>query len=155
MQCYTIGTWEERDVSSWAEDTLKAALLTAEYVLPDGSPSPGARGVVSKVSKFDGHASFATVRGKKRYIYEFGVTVDWVLTLGDDHTKTCHGSMTFPDIDGTVEMGEGYDMTNYSVDGSSPAGTGPLLDRFVRDGGLRDSINKVIDDWVRLFRATY
>lgn len=149
------GTWEERDVSSWAEETLKAALLTAEYVLPDGSPSPGARGVVSKVSKFEGHASFATVRGKKRYIYEFGVTVDWVLTLGDDHTKTCHGSMTFPDIDGTVEMGEGYDMTNYSVDGSSPAGTGPLLDRFVRDGGLRDSINQVIDDWVRLFRATY
>lgn len=149
------GTWEERDVSSWAEETLKAALLTAEYILPDGSPSPGARGVVSKVSKIDGHASFATVRGKKRYIYEFGVTLDWVLTLGDDHTKTCHGSMTFPDIDGTVEMGEGYDMTNYSVDGSSPAGTGPLLDRFVRDGGLRDSINQVVDDWVRLFRATY
>jgi tetratricopeptide (TPR) repeat protein len=149
------GTWEERDVSSWAQETLKAALLTAEYILPDGSPSPGARGVVSKVTKIEGHASFATVRGKKRYIYEFGVTVDWVLTLGDDHTKTCHGSMTFPDIDGTVEMGEGYDMTNYTVDGSSPAGTGPLLDRFVRDGGLRDSINQVIDDWVRLFRATY
>ena len=148
------GTWDERDVSSWAEDTLKAALLTAEYILPNGSPAPGARGVVSKVSKFNGHASFATVRGKKRYIYEYGVTVDWVLTL-DDHTKTCHGQMTLPDIDGTVEMGEGYEMTNYSVDGSSAAGTGPLLDRFVRDGGLRDSINKVIDDWVRLFRATY
>jgi tetratricopeptide (TPR) repeat protein len=149
------GTWEERDVSAWAEETLKAALLTAEYILPDGSPSPGARGVVSKVSKFNGHASYATVRGKKRYIYEFGVTVNWVLTLGDDHTKTCHGKMTFPDIDGTVEMGEGYDMTDYHVDGSSPAGTGPLLDRFVRDSGLRDSIHKVIDDWVRLFRATY
>ncbi|KAL7482158.1 hypothetical protein ACHAW6_007843 [Cyclotella cf. meneghiniana] len=152
---YEIGTWEERDVSSWAEETLKAALLNAEYILPDSSPSPGARGFVSKVSKLDGHASFATVRGKKRYIYEFCVTVDWVLTLGDDHTKACHGSMTFPDIDGTVELGDGYDMTNYSVEGSSPAGTGPLLDRFVRDGGLRDSIHHVIDDWVRLFRATY
>ena len=148
------GTWEERDVSSWAEDTLKAALLTVEYILPDGSPAPGARGAVTKVSKIDGHASFATVRGKKRYIYEYGVTVDWILTL-DDHTKTCHGQMTFPDIDGSVEMGEGYEMTSYSVDGSSAPGTGPLLDRFVRDGGLRDSINKVIDDWVRLFRATY
>jgi len=151
----TAGTWEEKDVTPWAKETLTAALLTAEYILPDGSPSPGAHAVVSKVSKLEGHASYATVRGKKRYIYEFALTLSWVLTLGDDHTQTCHGEMTFPDIDGTVEMGEGYDITKYSVDGSSPPGTGPLLDRFVRDGGLRDSLHGKIDDWVRLFRATY
>ncbi|KAL7454886.1 hypothetical protein ACHAWC_006477 [Mediolabrus comicus] len=149
------GTWEEKDVTSWAKETLEAALLTAEYILPHGSPSPGAHAVVSKVSKFDGHASFATVRGKKRYIYEFGFTLDWVLTLGDDHKQSCNGKMTFPDVDGTVELGDGYDIVDYHVDGSSSAGTGPLLDRFVRDGGLRDNIHKAIDDWVRLFRATY
>ena len=149
------GTWEERDVTSWAKETLEAALLTSEYVLPEGSPSPGARAAVSKVSKFEGHASYATVRGKKRYIYEFQFTLDWVLTLGDDHTKTCHGKMTFPDVDGTVELGDGYDVVDYHVDGSSPAGTGPLLERFVRDGGLRDNIHNKIDDWVRLLRATY
>ncbi len=149
------GTWEERDVTSWAKETLEAALLTAEYVLPEGSPSPGARATVSKVSKFEGHASYATVRGKKRYIYEFAFTLDWVLTLGDDHTKTCHGKVTFPDVDGTVELGDGYDIVDYHVDGSSPAGTGPLLQRFVRDGGLRESIHNKIDDWVRLLRATY
>ena len=130
-------------------------MLTAEYILPDGSPSPGAHCVVSKVSKLEGHASFATVRGKKRYIYELGITVNWVVTLGDDHKEACHGSMTFPDIDGTIELGDGYDMVDYHVEGSPPVGTGPLLDRFVRDGGLRDSIHKVIDDWVRLFHATY
>ncbi|KAL7527962.1 hypothetical protein ACHAXR_007956, partial [Thalassiosira sp. AJA248-18] len=150
------GTWEERDVTPWAKETLTAQLLTAEYILPPGSPSPGAHATVTKVSKLDGHASYATVRGKKRYIYEFGLTIKWILTLGDDHTKTCHGEMTFPDVDGTVELGEGYDIVNYNVDGSStPAGTGPLLDRFVRDGGLRESVHKVIDDWVGLFRATY
>ena len=149
------GTWEERDVTSWAKETLEAALLTSEYVLPEGSPSPGARAAVSKVSKLEGHASYATVRGKKRYIYEFQFTLDWVLTLGDDHTKTCHGKMTFPDVDGTVELGDGYDVVDYHVDGSSPAGTGPLLERFVRDGGLRENIHNIIDDWVRLLRATY
>ena len=149
------GTWEERDVTSWGKETLEAALLTSEYILPEGSPSPGARATVSKVSKFEGHASYATVRGKKRYIYEFAFTLDWVLTLGDDHTKTCHGKVTFPDVDGTVELGDGYDIVDYHVDGSSPAGTGPLLERFVRDGGLRESIHTKIDDWVRLLRATY
>ncbi len=150
-----IGTWEERDVTPWAKETLEAALLATEYILPDSSPSPGARGIVSKVTKFDGHASYATVRGKKRYIYEFSITVNWVMTLGDDHKSACHGGMTFPDIDGTVDLGDGYDIVDYHVEGSSPAGTGPLLDRFVRDGGLRESIHNTIDDWVRLFRATY
>lgn len=151
----TAGTWEERDVTPWAKETLTALLLTAEYILPDGSPSPGAHSIVSKVSKLDGNASYATVRGKKKYIYEFALTIKWVLTLGDDHTKTCHGEITFPDIDGTVELGEGYDIVDYRVDGSSPVGTGPMLDRFVKNGGLRDSVHKAIDDWVRLFRATY
>lgn len=149
------GTWEERDVTPWAKETLSNALLAVEYILPPSSPSPGSHAVVSKVSKLDGHASFATVRGKKRYIYEFDLTIKWVLTMGDDHSLTCHGEMTFPDIDGTVELGEGYDIVNYSVEGSSPAGTGPLLDRFIRDGGLRDSVHKAIDDWVMLFRNTY
>lgn len=149
----TAGTWEERNVTDWAIETLTASLLSAAYELPDGSPAPGARATVSKVSKIDGHASYATVRGKKKYIYEFSIAIKWELDLGE--RGTCKGEVTFPDVDGTVELGEGYDIVKYSVDASSPAGTGPLLDRFVRDGGLRESVHKAIDDWVRLFRATY
>jgi hypothetical protein len=149
------GTWEERGVTPWAKETLTAALLTAEYILPDGSPSPGAHAAVSKVVKLDGNASYASVRGKKKYIYEFAITIKWVLTLGDDHKQTCIGEVTFPDVDGTVELGEGYDIVKFEVDGSSPPGTGPIINRFVRDSGLRDSIHMVIDNWVKLFRATY
>jgi len=149
------GTWEERDVTPWAIETLTASLLSAEYVLPPGSPSPGAIASVSKVSKLEGNASHASVRSKKKYIYEFALTLEWDLTLGDAVTQKCTGEVTFPDIDGTVELGEGYDIVNYKVDASTPVGTGPLLQRFVRDGGLRESVHKAIDDWVRLFRATY
>lgn len=152
----TAGTWEERDVTPWAKETLSAALVTAEYILPSGSPSPGAHATISKVSKLEGNASFASVRGKKKYIYEFALTLKWVLTLGgDDPTQTCTGEVTFPDIDGTIDVGEGYDILNFSVDGTSKSGTGPLLDRFVRDGGLRESVHTAIDDWVKLFRATH
>jgi len=149
----TAGTWEEKNVTTWAVSTLKAALLAAEYALPEGSPSSGALATVSKVSKLEGHASYATVRGKKRYIYEFSVGIKWTLTLGDG--GQCLGEVMFPDVDGTVEPGDGYDIINWSVDPSTPAGTGPLLQRFVRDGGLRDSIHTAIDDWVKLFSATY
>jgi len=153
----TAGTWEEKDATKWAEETLTAALLAAAYVLPAGSPSPGARATVTKVSKLDAHASYATVRGKERFLYEFSLTVRWELALGgneDEGRACCTGEMTFPDVDGT-SCGEGYEVVNYVVDGTSPAGTGPMLMRFVRDGGLRDSLHEAIDGWVDLFRATY
>jgi hypothetical protein len=64
--------------------------------------------------------------------------------------------MSFPDVDGTCELGEGYDMLGYEVmDKDTPPSLKPLLDRFVKSGGLRDAIHKCLDDWVRLFRATY
>lgn len=148
----TAGTWEEKNCTTWAMSTIKAALLIAEYVLPEGSPWPGARATVSEIPKLDGHASFCSVRGKKRYFYEFSIGIKWTLTLGDG--GQCLGEVTFPDVDGTVEPG-GYDIVNWSVDPSTPKDTLPLLHRFVRDGGLRDSIHKAIDEWVKLFRATY
>jgi hypothetical protein len=156
------GTWEERDVTPWAKESLTTALLSCKYILPNGSPSPGSTVTIYEIGKLDGGASYAAVRGKKRYIYEFALTVKWEFTLcemkegGKGDSQQCRGEMTFPDIDGTVEVGEGYDVVNYSVDGSTcVAGIGPLLERFVRDGGLRDTVHEAIDNWVKLFRATY
>eukprot|EP00549_Striatella_unipunctata_P011563 CAMPEP_0118703318 /NCGR_PEP_ID=MMETSP0800-20121206/18473_1 /TAXON_ID=210618 ORGANISM="Striatella unipunctata, Strain CCMP2910" /NCGR_SAMPLE_ID=MMETSP0800 /ASSEMBLY_ACC=CAM_ASM_000638 /LENGTH=419 /DNA_ID=CAMNT_0006604803 /DNA_START=108 /DNA_END=1367 /DNA_ORIENTATION=+ len=146
------GTWEERDVTSWAKDTLKEGLAKAAYELPEGSPDAGARASIAKVKKVDGNAFYATVRGKKRHMYEFAIVVEWQLELSSGNV--CKGSMTFPDVDGTCELGDGYDMTKYSVD-EAPSDARHLLDRFVKNGGLRDAIHESLDDWVRLFRATY
>jgi len=148
----TAGTWEEKDVSDWAKEALQGLLLSCKYVLPEGSPSPGSLALVSKVATLEGHASYATVRGKKRYIYEFSVIVKWTLTLGDEQAS---GQMTFPDVDGTCELGGGYDLVDWIVDSGTPPGTGPLLDRFVRDAGLRDIIHQKIDEFVVLFRESY
>ena len=146
------GTWEEKDVSKWARTTLEQALLDTTYILPPTSPAPDALVVITKVSKLDGHASFAVVRGKKRYIYEYAVEVEWEWKHQD---QTATGSMTFPDVDGTCELGEGYDMTGFQVKDASSSGLMPLLDRFVKNGGLRESLHNAIDDWVRVFRETY
>ena len=48
--------------------------------------------------------------------------------------------MTFPDFDGTCELGEGYDMVHYEVQHDTPASLRPILDRFVQAGGLRDAL---------------
>jgi tetratricopeptide (TPR) repeat protein len=148
------GTWEERDVTTWAKETLKENLMNTTYVLPESSPAPGAIASVTSVPNLDGHASYATVRGKKRYIYEFCITVAWQLELVDDD-KTAKGKMTFPDFDGTCELGEGYDMVHWEVDHDSPGSLRPILDRFVQSGGLRDALHDTLDEWVRNFRTTY
>lgn len=147
------GTWEEKDVTAWARDTLKAQLLLAEYTLPPSSPSPGSVARVTKVKTCNGHASVATARGKRRYIYEYEVVVEWEMTLPQEEEEA-KGTMSFPDIDGTCDEGE-YEMVNYSVDSSVPSSARHVLERFVKNGGLRDEIILRIDQWVECFKTTY
>jgi tetratricopeptide (TPR) repeat protein len=153
------GTWEEKNVTKWANDALKQKVLSTTFVLPTSSPAPGALVSVSQVTVVDGsHASFAKVRGKTKYIYEYALALEWQLMhTGSDGTvdMECRGKLRIPDIDGTIEMGEGYDMEGFLVDHTSDDTIRPLLERFVQRGGFKDSLNESIDDWVRLFRETY
>ena len=158
------GTWEERDVTAWAVKTLTESLMNCQYQLPAEIMSNSSGEGLAKVTKVtklkshtDGgtaHAFYASVRGKKRYIYEFCVGLNWELTLpGDDKAS---GTMSFPDVDGTCELGDGYDLVEFTVNcDESTASTQPLVEKFVRHGGLRNIIHDTIDDWVRTFRNTY
>eukprot|EP00559_Dactyliosolen_fragilissimus_P005144 CAMPEP_0184858066 /NCGR_PEP_ID=MMETSP0580-20130426/3175_1 /TAXON_ID=1118495 /ORGANISM="Dactyliosolen fragilissimus" /LENGTH=428 /DNA_ID=CAMNT_0027353987 /DNA_START=18 /DNA_END=1301 /DNA_ORIENTATION=- len=145
------GTWEERNLTPWAIETLTGRLMECSYTLPPSSPDPNAQIKVMKVSKLDpapkgsAHASVATVRGKKRYIYEFTICIHWEAMLTNG--SVCKGNMTFLDIDGTHEIGDGYDISNYQVDNDTPPDSRYLLERFVRDDGLRGVLEKCIDNW--------
>lgn len=153
------GTWEEKDVSSWAQDQLTAMLLLAEYKMPDSSPLPNSIAKITSVKKINGHASVATVRGKRRYIYEYSIDINWEMSLPDDGDFECDtvkGTMGFPDIDGTCDKGE-YEMVSFTVDGKSntPQSVKPIIERFVKNSGLKDEVIKRIDDWVDSFKDTY
>jgi len=155
------GTWEEKDVTDWALKSIEEAIIQCEYDLPEGSPDENAHVQVTKVTKLLSakvaggtcHASVATVRGKKRYIFEFTICVHWEMILGDG--RKCKGHMTFLDVDGTHEIGDGYDISDYTVDNDTPSEARYLLQRFVRDGGFRSEVEKAIDGWITLFRKTY
>lgn len=148
------GTWEERDVSAWAKEALTHLLMLTTYSFPDSSPAPGALARIEKVKKLDGHASFATVRGKKKYIYEYKIDLEWVLDLPGE-TDAVKGKISFPDVDGTCELGEGYDISNFEITSIDDHALRPVLDRFIKSSGLRESLHESIDDWVRQFREKY
>mmetsp|Transcript_28467 Transcript_28467/g.59267 ORF Transcript_28467/g.59267 Transcript_28467/m.59267 type:complete len:276 (+) Transcript_28467:520-1347(+) len=150
----TGGTWEEKNVSEWANKSLTDLVLQAAYTLPPSSPAPGATVAVEKVSKLEGHASVAVVRGKTRFIYEFSCTLDWRLDQKEDELS-CKGSLSVPDIDGTIAIGEGYEIHGFSIESVSNNSIRPLVDRFVHRGGFQEVLNEKIDDWVRLFKKEY
>mmetsp|Transcript_45455 Transcript_45455/g.51312 ORF Transcript_45455/g.51312 Transcript_45455/m.51312 type:complete len:437 (-) Transcript_45455:27-1337(-) len=148
------GTWEEKNVTNWAKDTLTKSILQTKYTLPSSSPAPSALVTVEKVTKLDGHASVVVVRGKMRFIYEFCCKLEWQLKKDDDDLN-CRGSLTIPDIDGTIALGEGYEIHDFIIDSVSDNSVKPVVDRFVHRGGLNEKLNEKIDDWVRLFREEY
>ena len=63
----------------------------------------------------------AAVRGKKRYIYEFGYKLEWELDAGGNDEDDLRGTMTLPDIDGTVAEGDWHDLSDFTVEGGIPA----------------------------------
>lgn len=150
------GTWEEKDLTKWAKTTLQECIENTTYILPDSSPAPGALVTVTKVKTLEGHASCAVARGKKRYIYEFMVKLDWKLhSPSDDSDLECTGSLAVPDIDGTIDLGDGYEIHDFTIDTVSESSLRPLIERFVQRGGFHDALNTSIDDWVRRFKSEY
>jgi len=121
------------------------------YTLPASSPAPDALLTISK-AKVTGHASVAAVRGKKRYIYEMDVTVNWKFQHGDVDAA---GTMRFPDIDGTCALGEGYDVSDFTVTEAGDPNVRPVLTNFCHQQGLREALHESVDNWVRKFKETY
>jgi len=152
-QWNTAGTWEEKNVSEWAKTSLTEMVLQTCYVLPSSSPAPGAVVTATKVSKLEGHASVAVVRGKTRFIYEFSCKLDW--QLKNDEDLDCNGSLSIPDIDGTIAIGEGYEIHDFSIESVSNNSVKPVVDRFVHRGGFQEALNEKIDEWVLLFKKEY
>ena len=130
--------------------------MSASYTLPASAPTPDAVLSVTKVDVAAGHASVAAVRGKKRYLYEFDLTVHWTLvTTRAASGAVAAGTMRFPDIDGTCALGEGYDVSNFTVTQADDPNLRPVLETFCHRQGLREAIHVTVDDWVRNFKETY
>ncbi len=67
------GTWEERDYTQWAKDKLSLLLLSKDTAFASSSCS--AR--VTKVNRVTGDASVTFSRGRKKFIYDFTLVVEW------------------------------------------------------------------------------
>lgn len=151
------GTWEEKDVTPWARKALEKCLLSTTYEIPSECLPSGINATITvkKVKGLNsGHASIATVRGKRRNIFEFtNVEADWNVCL-EEGGENCTGKLIFNDIDGTCD-GE-YDI-NYCVDNSTPGEAKHILDRFVKGDpdGLKGALIESVNGWIKLFSESF
>lgn len=149
------GTWEEKDFTSYAEELLISTLSKVQYSISDvqawsvHKELGGAIAKVSKVKDVNGHASIATVRGKRRYMYEFSLIIEFKINLSMDSDEVVCGSFKYPEIDGTTccDDGEDLDFIDFKITSSDGEKYRKLADSFVRRGGLKDEIRKCICAW--------
>ena len=94
------GTWEEKDLSSWAQQRLTALLSFPASASSSSSLSVTVTGVT-------GDATLVFTRGKKRVGYDLSITAEWKAKAGSNGEEM-KGGLELPSIDQTSE-GE-YEM---------------------------------------------
>jgi len=156
------GTWEEKNYTNHAQSLLINALSNAEYTISDKDAIAihkelsEATAKVTKVKDVDGHASIATVRGKRRYVYEFSLTIEFKIILSLDLDEVLTGSLKYLEIDGTTCCDDGDDLSfvDFKIKSSDGEHYKKLSDVIVRKSGLSDEIKKCIVHWANTWHSS-
>ena len=126
------GTWEEKNVSEWACQTLQDALLQTT-----------AGEVSCTKAEVTGHASVCTVRGKRRHLYEFDCCkLHWKY-------QEATGELNWPDIDGTSDEDD-YEWSITKAEGVAKS----VLEDIVRNV-WRKQVFVSIKAWEEKFVKTH
>merc|ERR1712232_1171033 len=149
------GTWEEKDYTKYAQQLLTDALSKVEYSISDSDALAihkelgAATAKVSKIKNVDGHASIAQVRGKRRYVYEYSLDIEFKIILAMDLDEVVTGTFKYPEIDGTTcdDNGADLDFIDFKIKDCDGDHYRKLTDIIVRKGGLKNEIKKCICNW--------
>ncbi|KAL4205224.1 hypothetical protein AMTRI_Chr01g113470 [Amborella trichopoda] len=88
------GTWEEKNLNTWASNRIKELLSSL-----DSLEFSGGKAGISDVTKCSGDAFLVTVRNKKRVGYSYEVTLkfkgEWLI---QEHKKEFKGHIDIPEF---------------------------------------------------------
>jgi len=76
------GTFEERDMTKWAQDKIRELVRGVSTVFEGSGDSSGIV-EATNVSDFDGVASVSFIRGSRRYPFDFTFNVDWTASISE------------------------------------------------------------------------
>ena len=140
----TAGTFESKNVTPWAKERIKELLGEVEC--------EGGECVISVVDVKDvsGDAEITMNRGKRKFLCDFDVTIEWKITSGGSGSKQGKGSMVVRDINAEKE----YDF-QVTVDSTSSKDVALDINAYVKSGsnGLQKAIYTVLDMFFAEFHS--
>mmetsp|Transcript_10674 Transcript_10674/g.13854 ORF Transcript_10674/g.13854 Transcript_10674/m.13854 type:complete len:394 (+) Transcript_10674:293-1474(+) len=139
------GTWEERDMTGWANDKLSELLVPVEFALPDSLGTVK----TTELKKLEGDCSITMSRGKRRFLFEYAFDLHWDLELAGMEKAT--GKIHFPDM--SSDCNGDYE-TQLQVQKSSSESRS-LIDQFIRsaDRGLQPKLFEQLQSFVQEFHS--
>jgi tetratricopeptide (TPR) repeat protein len=142
----SAGTWEEKDLSKWADESMRQKLDKIEY------SGGGIKVNTTKVKLEEASASVATVRGKRRFLYEFVVVMSWEAEV-EGTGGTGKGSLVFndvaPDCDGEFEA-------EIKIEETDGEGTKNIRERVKGDrNSYREKVEEKMNEWAEEFVKMY
>lgn len=141
------GTWEEKNTSDWCSSHLRSELLSATAQLADEAHV----GVVTKVDSLTGDASVAVVSGKKRYIFDFHVSLQYEIRDDSVDEVISSGSFNLPDINSGLHEELEVDVPAWKKSPSSVE-EGKATDCRTL---LIDAVRNAVQEFVKDFNAHY
>ena len=93
----SAGTWEEVDKTEWCKTRLKKVLkgIGKDLEVPGGEVA--ATVSVTGTKDVEGEASLLMLRGKLRFIFDFGFKVSWTVKCTDSG-RSCKGALIYEDF---------------------------------------------------------
>jgi tetratricopeptide (TPR) repeat protein len=140
------GTWEEKNTTDWCTSHLKSKLLSATAHLPGGDYVA----VVTKVQDLSGEASVALTGGKKRYIFDYHLTLLYEVKDDSDDTIIASGSFRFEICSASHDELE-VDVLAWKKPPSSDQESNATQCRTL----LVDAVRVAVQEFVKDFNAYY
>ena len=139
-------TWEEKDTTEWCRCRLESRLR--ETKAEGGGPVAA---LVTNVENMTGHASVATVSGKKRYIFDFHCKLIFDVRDADTDDVLATGTLQLPDICSTHHEELEVNLTGWQKDPSSDCRQNAQDCQLALCSEVRESVKL----WVADFNEMY
>uniref|UniRef100_A0A0G4HAI9 peptidylprolyl isomerase n=1 Tax=Chromera velia CCMP2878 TaxID=1169474 RepID=A0A0G4HAI9_9ALVE len=151
-------TFEEKDVTSWATEAFKTHVREATASM-EGPTGGTLKARITKVKEVTGDASVAVVRGTKRFLFDFHLTLDWEAVISAEgeggEEKKFKGEVQMPDVASASADPSGFQMeARIKYKGTKPEGEDKTnVDKLLET--LKQSVHKCVWEFVEEMKKKY
>lgn len=150
----SAGTWEEKNLTTWATKQLKDMILQIKCPLPEFLHLKG-NITIQSISSIAGDAAVTCIRGKMKYIYDFTIVINWKIQLANlPSGSTVTGTVTVSDVTADSD----YEFETTVSPTASSAILNKSMSKLVRDDNsvlllaIRDALDRFFVEMKTAFK---